>query len=215
VSGRLGDGDLARLAGLGRLQAIARGELLALDVPLVAIVVDGYFRIYRNAAFARDVTLGLASRGDVLGPGAAFGVRSAETGAQALGGGRVLMLTRDTWEREAATNPGLNVRMAGSVGRRLVRLQKRIEQFSRSGAEARVAAIVGELADDFGVPVRDGLKLELPFSQEDLARLAGTTRETTSSAVADLARAGIVRGGRLRGLLVLDREKLREAADFS
>ena len=45
-----------------------------------------------------------------------------------------------------------------------------------------------------------GVRLDVPLSQENLARLAGTTRETCSSTVADFARRGLVRGGRLRGL---------------
>ncbi len=63
---------------------------------------------------------------------------------------------------------------------------------------------------------RRGLRLDLPLSQEDLAGLAGTTRESCSSAVAGFARAGLVRGSRLRGLVLLDPGGLAElaAVDF-
>jgi CRP/FNR family transcriptional regulator len=194
------------------VEEVAKRGVVALDVPFVIVVVEGYFRIFRNAAFARDVTLGLASSGDVLAPASAFGDRSAETGAQALGDGRVLKVARDRFEAVGAQRPDLYLRVAGSIGRRLLRLQMRIEQFSRATAEARVASILLELADDYGSPTAAGTKLDLPLSQEDLARLAGTTRETTSSVVAGLARRGILRGGRLRGLVVVDRAVLAEAA---
>ena len=88
-----------------------------------------------------------------------------------------------------------------------------MEEQTRSGVEARVAAALAELAGAFGTAVDGGIRLDLPLSQEDLARLAGTTRENCSAIVAAFARAGVVRGGRLRGLVVLDPSALRRAAD--
>ncbi len=206
VRGRraLGDGDLDRLCAEGRVEAVARRAVVPLDGPTLVIVIGGYFRIFRNAAFVRDVTLGLASRGDVLAANAAFGDRPSETGAEALSDGHVLLLGPDAWNACAAADPDLSVKFAVSIGRRIERLQKRLEELSRSGVEGRVAASLVELGDDFGIATPAGVKLDLPFSQEDLARLAGTTRETCSSTVADFARRGLVRGGRLRGMLLLD-----------
>ena len=179
---------------------------------MLAVVTHGYFRIFRNAAFVRDVTLGLAVAGDVLAPGVAFGVAAAETGAEAISAGHVLLLAPDAWERHTAADPGLNVRLAASVGRRISRLQKKLEQLSRSGVEARVASTLTDLASDHGIPCPGGIRLDLPLSQEDLARLAGTTRETCSSLVADFARRGLVRGGRLRGMTITAPETLAAIA---
>ncbi len=200
----LGSDDIDRLSADGRVETVARRAVLPLDGPTVAIVIGGYFRIFRNAAFVRDVTLGLAARGDVLAPGAAFGDRSAETGAEALCEGHVLLLSPDAWTLRATAHPDLNLKMAASVGRRFGRLQKKLEEFSRAGVEARIAATLLELTMDYGISTPGGIKLDVPISQEDLARLAGTTRETCSSTVADFARRGLVKGGRLKGMLVLD-----------
>jgi CRP-like cAMP-binding protein len=209
----LGSDDIERLAADGRVEHVVRRQILPLDGPMPLIVVGGYFRIFRNAAFVRDVTLGLAARGDVLAPGAAFGDRSAETGAEALSEGHVLFLSVEAWRRRARAEPDLYLKLAASLGRRLTRLQKRLEQLSRTGVESRIATSLIELADDFGTPVAGGVRLDLPLSQEDLARLAGTTRETCSSTVASFARRGLVRGGRLRGLLVVERATLLAIAE--
>ena len=196
------------------MEAVARRSVVPLDGPTVVVVIGGFFRIFRNAAFVRDVTLGLAARGDVLAPSAAFGDRSAETGAEALSEGHVLHLSPDAWNACAAASPDLNLKLAVSVGKRIARLQKKLEELSRTGVDGRVASTLLDLAADFGLAAPGGaIKLEVPLSQEDLARLAGTTRETCSSTVADFARRGFVRGGRLRGLLVLDVAALRSLAD--
>lgn len=209
----LSDREIEDLLPLGSLERVARRALVPLDRPALMVVVDGFFRIYRNAAFVRDVSLGLAARGDVLNAAAAFEERGAETGAEALSDGSILMLSKAAWDQATAADPSLSVALAGSVARRLTRLERRVEEQTRSGVEARVAAALVELADAFGTATDAGVRLDLPLSQEDLARLAGTTRENCSAIVAALARAGLVRGGRLRGMTVLDPAGLRRAAD--
>ncbi len=205
--------DIDRMSSLGRVEQTTRRTLVALDGPMLVIVVGGYYRIFRNAAFARDVTLGLATRGDVLAPGNAFGDRSAETAAEALVDGLVLLLAPDAWTSCAAVDSELSLRMAVSIARRLAFIQKKIEELSRAGVEGRVASALSGLALDHGTPVAGGIRLDAPLSQEDLARLAGTTRETCSSTVAEFARRGLVRGGRLRGMLVLDLAGLDRLAE--
>ncbi len=211
-SRHLAPDDLDRLAAEGRIERIARRGIVPLDGPTVAVVMDGYFRIFRHSAFAHDVTLGLASKGDVLAGSAVFGGHSAESGAEALSEGHVLLIAPDRFAARAAEEPDLYLKMAYSLGRRVSRLQQRISSLGRVGVEGRIAAGLLELADAFGRPVPGGIRLDLPLSQDDLARLAGTTRETCSSIVAEFARRGLVRGGRLRGLTLVDLEGLAALA---
>jgi CRP-like cAMP-binding protein len=211
----LDEDDVARLCADGSAESVARRDTIALDGPTLVIVIEGWFRIFRTAAFVRDVTLGVASAGDVLGPTSLFGMRAAESGAEALAAGRILRLSPERWRAHATAEPELYLKLSGSVGRRVSRVQRKIEAQSRAGVEARVAESLVELGDDFGIPTAGGLRLDVPLSQEDLARLAGTTRETCSSTVAAFARRGLVRGGRLRGMTIVDRAGLAALAPAS
>lgn len=209
----LGGDDLERLAARGRVEAIARRTIVPLDAATLVVVLGGYFRIFRSAAFVRDVTLAIAARGDVLAADAAFGERPAENGAEALSDGLILLLSAEAWHDAAREHIDLYLKMAASLARRTARVQTQLEGLSRSTVEGRVATTLLELASDFGRPTAAGeTKLDLPLSQEDLARLAATTRETCSSIVADFGRRGIVRGSRLRGMVVLDAAALGRAA---
>jgi CRP-like cAMP-binding protein len=211
---RLNDDEIERLAMAGRIERVGRREIVPLDGPTAAVVVDGWFRVFRNAAFARDVTLFLARRGDVLAPAMLFAQRGGESGAEAIGASSVALIAADAFARLAGEDPSLYRSLARNVAHRTGQVQTKLERFSRVPAEARVAAALLEIGDDFGTPLPGGgLRLELPLSQEDLARLAGTTRETASTVVAAFARNGIVRGSRLNGLAILDPERLRTSAE--
>ncbi|MBV9407418.1 MAG: hypothetical protein JO164_01255, partial [Candidatus Eremiobacteraeota bacterium] len=68
--------DIERLGPSGRIRRVARRDIVPLDAATVTIVAEGWFRVFRNAAFVRDVTLVLAGPGEVLAPGTLFGDRS-------------------------------------------------------------------------------------------------------------------------------------------
>jgi CRP/FNR family transcriptional regulator, cyclic AMP receptor protein len=213
----LSAGDLERLGPEGRLERLARRAVVPLDAAAVTVVVSGWLRVFRRAAFVRDVTLVLAGPGEVLAPGTLFGERSAESGAQAVTEAAVLMLAPGVLGRHADAVPGLWAALGRSLARRTLAVQRKLEAVSRAGVEARVAGALAEIAEAASAPLAGGaVRLELPLSQEDLAALAGTTRESASAAVAAFARAGLVRGSRLRGLVLVAPERLSElaAVDF-
>lgn len=213
----LSPAEVERLAGEGRIERVARREVVPLDAATAAVVVDGWLRVFRNAAFVRDVTLGLAGPGEVLAPGTLFGDRSAESGAQALTGACVLVVAPAAIARHFEASPGSYAALARSLARRTVRVQRKLEAFSRATVEARVAGALLEIAEDAGTPLGGGaIRLDLPLSQEDLAALAGTTRESCSTAVAAFGRGGLIRGSRLRGLVLADPARLADlaAVDF-
>jgi CRP-like cAMP-binding protein len=210
----LSDDQIERCAIVGRVETVARRAVVPLDGPTAAIVVDGWFRVFRNAAFVRDVTLFLAQRGDVLAPGSLFGQRGGESGAEAIAPASVVLIASDAFERIAGEEPGLYLSLARNIAHRTAQVQAKLERQSRAPAEARVAAALLEIGADFGVPLPGGgQRIDLPLSQEDLARLAGTTRETASTAIAAFARQGFIRGSRLKGLALLDAAGLARTAE--
>lgn len=68
-----------------------------------------------------------------------------------------------------------------------------------SDVPTRIERRLRDLADRFGRPVPDGVAIPIALRHEDLAALAGTTRESASRAVSALTGAGrITRTGRGR-----------------
>jgi CRP/FNR family transcriptional regulator, cyclic AMP receptor protein len=213
----LTDADLERLRPQGRLARVARRAVVPLDAPVVTVLAAGWVRLFRHAAFVRDVTLVLAGPGEVLAAGALFGERSAESGAQAVTEAELLALAPDVLAGYADAAPERWAALGRSLARRALRVQRKLEAFSRASVEARVAGALLEIAEAGSSPLAGGaVRLDLPLSQEDLAGLAGTTRESASAAVASFARQRLVRGSRLRGLALMVPGRLAElaAVDF-
>src|ERR1700720_2903472 len=88
-------------------------------------------------------------------------------------------------------------RMAASYSGRWDLVQLRCANFMSCTLEERVALILLELADNFGVPDRLGVRLTVPARHKDLAELVGASRPRVTEYLALLVREHmIVREGR-------------------
>src|ERR1700730_15833080 len=97
-------------------------------------------------------------------------------------------------------------RMAASYSGRWDLVQLRCANFMSCTLEERVALILLELADNFGVPDRLGVRLTVPARHKDLAELVGASRPRVTEYLALLERDHmIIREGRQ---LIVRRERL-------
>ena len=88
--------------------------------------------------------------------------------------------------------------------------RKRVE-FGAFDIAARVAGRLVELADRFGEPVPDGVRIPVPLSQDELAGWVGASREAVAKALRVLRDRGLLTTGR-RTMTVLDLDGLRRRA---
>jgi CRP-like cAMP-binding protein len=86
--------------------------------------------------------------------------------------------------------------------------RKRLE-FAALDTLGRVAWRLLELSERFGSESGEGISVELPLTQEQLAGWCGASRESTVKALTSLRRLGCITTGR-RSLVVRDLEALRQ-----
>lgn len=184
---------------LGRGLMLAAGETLYHQgdaAESAFLVTSGLLALAVGGTPGRERLVDLAGPGDVAGAASRFQARYLDT-ASALGPGtRVVALplsdgpeaARELLERAAA--------------RRLERLTRRLG-WEGAPVAARLAAVFVDLAERFGQEVADGMvRLTLPLTHDTLAGLVGAARETTSVAVQELRRCGLIAGTRGRYLVL-------------
>jgi CRP-like cAMP-binding protein len=91
---------------------------------------------------------------------------------------------------------------------RLRENDRRRAEFGVTDTMGRVAARLAELASEHGVPAQDGVTIDLPITQEELASWVGSSREGVNKALQALKNLGWVRIER-RSITVLELEKVR------
>jgi len=75
---------------------------------------------------------------------------------------------------------------------RLKEADRQAFEFAAFHTIERIARRLVELAERFGEPCDDGVRISLRISQEELAGWAGASREATSKALHDLREIGLI-----------------------
>ena len=175
------------------------------------LVIAGAVRLSSVTASGREIVVGLLCRGDLFGESALLGDPSLVR-AQAVGPTTLLALPipslRSTLERTPATAEEL-LRL---IAARLHRTSAALEDAMAADLPSRVVGRLRELADDHGVPGPNGVRLRIPLTQDELARMVGASRESVNRTVGALAARGVVRSGGGR-IVITDPDALRNASN--
>jgi CRP-like cAMP-binding protein len=106
-----------------------------------------------------------------------------------------------------AEHSGIAVKLAVSLVRRLRNANERLARQSFQTVQSRVAAVLAQLVDQAVAEGAGPRDVQITATQADLAKLAGSSRESASRFLAVLERAGVISQGRGR-LTVHDPEAL-------
>jgi len=85
----------------------------------------------------------------------------------------------------------------------------RLAYLAYGSVEERLAKGLLEMGVRYGVRCEEGLRIELPLTQRDLADLIGASRQKVNLALRKLASQGLIRTERGR-IIILDQQGLQE-----
>ncbi len=175
-------------------------------------IVAGAVKISAYHPDGREAVMAVLAPGDVFGELSLFEDAPRSADATAIEETELLSLDAKAVTEAITANPELGLTLLRVLGRRLRHTNEALQDIAFFDVPGRVARRIADLADTHGEATDDGVLIELPLSQENLAQMVGATRESVNKALALLKRRGLVsRVG--RRYLVSDVEKLRSRAN--
>jgi CRP-like cAMP-binding protein len=197
----LGPQELAEVAAVAVPRSFAPGESVFRegDASNTCYVVrDGRARAIREHADGRQITLATFGPGDIFGELAMFDDERRSATVEAIEELDVLAILGSDMRRLMREHADIAVKLAVALVRRLRSTNERLAQQSFQTVQSRVATALAQLVDQAraaGAAERD---VEVTTTQADLAKLAGSSRESASRFLAVLERAGVISQGRGR-----------------
>ncbi len=180
------------------------------DPRYVYLLEEGLVRIFRVSPSGDELTIGYVRPGEIFGEVSVITEGPRESFAQAARRSRILEIPKDAFLGAVkSTRPLYEV--TKRIGLRLIRWQSRAEDLVFCDARTRLARLLLRLADEFGRRRDHALDVGLPLTEQEIASLIGTTRQTVSVALGEMIRGGLV-ARRARELVVADPRALRELA---
>jgi CRP/FNR family cyclic AMP-dependent transcriptional regulator len=162
------------------------------------IVRSGRARAVREHSDGRTITLATFGLGDIFGELAMFEDELRSATVEAVQQTEVVAVLGPDMRRLMVEHPEISMRLVVALGRRLRETNERLAKQSFQTVQSRVAVVLGELAAQAVAAGASEQEVLLTATQADLAKLAGSSRESASRFLAVLERAGVISQGRGR-----------------
>jgi CRP-like cAMP-binding protein len=182
-------------------------NIVARDEPgdAMFIILKGRVKIVILGDNGREVILNILKSGDFFGEMALLDDQPRSANVVAAEDSTVLMLRREQFAEHIRKSPATALNMMAELARRLRRADELISNLALLDVYARVAHIMIDLAKRDGEEVEEGILIRERPTQQDIASMIGTSRETVSRVLSEFQRRGFVE---MRGRDILLSRKL-------
>lgn len=157
------------------------------------LLKTGRVKISRVDESGKEITLTLLEPGEIFGELGLFDDSPRETAATALEDSLICMIKREDFQKIIADKPAVSFKLTKLIGLRFRSLETKIEELLFRDVPSRLARLLLRLADQHSKQKRDGERINIKLSQQEIANLVGATREMTNLVLNSLKKAGLNR----------------------
>lgn len=188
--------DVEELSPDVRERSYARGESVWLEgdaATVLCVVADGQLKAHRVSRDGRDLTLAVYPAVSVTGEVGLFHPAAVRwLSLSAMSASVCLMLGRAPLLGFLSRHPAAMQRMFESLSTAAVQAAYTASGMVFESIGGRVATLLMHLAEEYGEPTPEGVRIRLRLSQGDLAAYVGASRENVNRALAVLVGSGVV-----------------------
>jgi CRP/FNR family transcriptional regulator len=211
VFSALGDDELAHVAEVAVPRRFDAGEVVFREGDesnTCYVVRSGQARAIREHSDGRSITLANFGPGDIFGELAMFDNERRSATVEAIESTEAIAILGGDMRRLLRQHPDIAIKLLSALGRRLRETNERLARQSFQTVQSRVASVLLQFVAAARAEGGGDGDVLVTSTQADLARLAGSSRESASRFLAVLERAGVITQGRGR-LTVHDANALR------
>lgn len=164
------------------------------------IIVNGKVKVTRTSNDGREVILNILTESDIFGEMALLDGQTRSATVSALENSELFIIQRNQFLEFLKEHPEISIALMQELSKRLRSADMQIKSLSLKDAEGKVATVILQLANDIG-RIRQGIvEIEKLPLQQDLANMAGTSRETISRTLHSFVKKGLIEleGSKLR-----------------
>ncbi|MBM4167201.1 MAG: Crp/Fnr family transcriptional regulator [Ignavibacteria bacterium] len=189
----LTDEDVVRVANIGSIKVYQKGSVIVMEAEAGAAmfsIISGKVKVVRSDGEGREVILSILSESDVFGELSLLDGHARSASVIAITETEVFVIHRLDFMHLVHTFPSISLALLGELAHRLRKADAQIKNLSLKGAEDRVASVILQLAEEVGRVKYGRVIIEDIPLQQDLANMAGTSRETFSRMLHQFIKAG-------------------------
>jgi len=209
----LTDSDLTKIASKMVPRVYEKGQMILLEESTgetFFIITQGAVKVTRLSANGREVILAILGESDFFGEMSLLDGEGRSANIVANEDAKVLTLSRSDFLDCLESYPKIAIALLEELAIRLRKSDQQIESLSLSDSEHRIGITLIRLAGELGTIKQGHVTIKnLPY-QQDIANMAGTSRETVSRTLKLLEDKKLVRREN-RNLTIYNFDAFRQA----
>lgn len=175
------------------------------------IITEGKVKIGRRTADGRESLITLMGPADMFGELALFDPGPRTSTVTTVTEVQALTMDHEALHSWIIQRPEIAEQLLRVLARRLRRTNNALGDLIFTDVPGRVAKQLLDLAKRFGRPEGDALRVDHDLTQEEIAQLVGSSRETVNKALADFAQRGWIRQ-QAKTIFITDAARLAKRA---
>ena len=191
----LSPSDLNKIAERMIQRSYTKGQMILLEDDLgqtFFVLGGGSVKITRLSDDGREVILAMLGESDFFGEMSLLDGAGRSANVVALEASEVLTLARNDFLEILQEYPKISISLLEELTQRIRKSDQQIESLSLSDVEQRIGITLIRLAEELGTIKHGTVKInDLPY-QQDIANMAGTSRETVSRTFKLMEEKGLV-----------------------
>jgi len=209
----LTDSDLTKIASKMVPRVYEKGQMILLEESTgetFFIITQGAVKVTRLSAEGREVILAILGESDFFGEMSLLDGEGRSANIVANEDAKVLTLSRNDFLDCLESYPKIAIALLEELATRLRKSDQQIESLSLSDSQHRIGITLIRLAGELGTIKQGHVTVKnLPY-QQDIANMAGTSRETVSRTLKLLEDKKLVRREN-RNLTIYNYDAFRQA----
>jgi len=155
-------------------------------------ITNGRVKVVLYGDSGREIILSLLREGEIFGEMSLLDNQPRSASVIALEPTKALVLERAAFVRHLSAHPATALAILAEMSRRLRQADKIIGNLALLDVYGRVARLLTDLARKEGVETDEGVLIKERPTQQEIASMIGTSRETVSRALNDFAKRGLI-----------------------
>ncbi len=174
------------------------------------VILNGKVKVSRSSNDGREVILTILGESDFFGEMAILDGLARSANVIAIEESKVFLIQRNDFLQLLNNHPEISIILLQELTSRLRNADMKIKALSLKDAEGKVATVLLQISEYSGKIKNGVVEIDKLPIQQDLANMAGTSRETISRTLHSFAKRGFVEldGNKLR---IVNFEEFKES----
>ena len=215
--------ELERIEPVAPVELTKKGTIIATPHAVekrLYLVKSGKVRLYKLTEDGKELTMDILGTGNLFGEVGSFAMGTHQLYAVALEDSHICRIDRSHFQRILCERPQLAIRFIEIVSTRLQEVEELMAYMAYANVRKRLLFLLYKLSEKWKAasPGEEGEKsdgewtvLDVELTHQELASMAGSTRETVTEILGQFIEEGILKKGRTRKPLTIRTDLLRAA----